>query len=1122
MLSQSHPFLRAESSLIFAMNEADLFADALEVTDPAQRAALLDAACGGDLALRQRVEHLLSLHEGDREFLEPSPAGIENEPTLQFVRELADTSPSKFVTTEPVTEPISRETPFNFSFPGYDVEREIGRGGMGVVLKAHDQKLAREVAIKMLAPQLAAQAEAVQRFLREARSAAMVRHENVVTIYSVDDNTQLPFLVMEFIDGESLQQRLMRDGPLSPREAAEIARQTALGLAAAHAKGLVHRDVKPGNVLLEGLLVGDLVGDDAASRRSRNGRVAMESQPTDELPVRVKLTDFGLARAVDDCTLTQSGFIAGTPQYMSPEQADSAPVDHRADLFSLGSVLFAMLTGQPPFSSSSTVALLRQIVDAEPQPIGDRNAPEAASLWLIVDKLLAKQPEQRFQTATEVAQELGRFLANEPLSIAAEPRATGAGSTDVGQLRRRKGDVEVAQAKPRGKSVVLLGAALLIGAVGVFVLTQDRGQQPEVEPTAREVAVATPSTPTTDKTGNPSSDAVLTTATPDAAATPATVPEIAPAVVVPKPHLLLDDDYVWDAAINLGPGINTPGSEDHACISADGLTLIFVRFQQGSGDLWWSVRSQLTDPFPAASPLPEPINSPQFDTDPFLSADGLSLWFASQRPQGVGASDIYVARRRSSSEPFEAPTLVAAPINTTDFDSSPFMAADELTFLFARGTSPRRIYQATRSNKDEPFSELKPLKSINTGFWHEFPRLMPDGLTLLVVASTAPNVQHLWGSFRPTPHTKFGELINLGPIINDNEGLLSGPSWCEATATLYFSSQRRGTVGRRDLWSAKRVKKGTQRPLPPLSSDQDSPPLAVAPFNSDEARQHQEAWATHLKTKVEIENSIGMSLRLIPPGEFLMGAPDDDPDAQPQEKPQHQVRLTQPFFMGATEVTIGQFRKFVESEQYKTLAESDQLGAFDLTAQKNRRDFLVWNKLSEVMSDDGPVRCVGWEDAMKFCEWLSKSEGQSYRLPTDAEWEYACRAGTTTRYSFGNEFDISKANSNVVEAGRTRSVLPVRTFTANPFGLFDMHGNVNEICWDAGLPFTLDALIDPVGSLEPSMPPVVRGGAASSSPGRLRSSQRYVTDARNFPGAVFATQVKGFRVVRAAPQSRAK
>jgi serine/threonine-protein kinase len=194
----------------------------------------------------------------------------------------------------------------------YEVSEILGRGGFGVVLKAFDPALGRAVAIKVLAPQLATSAAARSRFAREARAAAAVVHENVVAIHAVDSWNSLPYLVMPCIAGQSLQERVDRDGPTDLKAILRIGIQTAQGLAAAHSQGLVHRDVKPSNILLE------------------NG------------VERVKLTDFGLARAVDDASLTQSGVVAGTPQYMSPEQARGEPVDHRSDLFSLGSVLYFM------------------------------------------------------------------------------------------------------------------------------------------------------------------------------------------------------------------------------------------------------------------------------------------------------------------------------------------------------------------------------------------------------------------------------------------------------------------------------------------------------------------------------------------------------------------------------------------------------------------------------------------------------------------------------------------------------------------------------------------------------------------------------------------------------------
>ena len=194
----------------------------------------------------------------------------------------------------------------------YEVLEVLGKGGFGIVFRAFDETLQRVVAIKVLAAQIAATSPARKRFLREARSSAKVRHENVVQVYAVEEQP-LPYLVMEFIPGETLQQRLDRTGPLETPEVLQIGRQIAEGLAAAHAQGLIHRDIKPGNILIE----------------------AGPNQ-------HVKITDFGLARAADDASMTQSGFIAGTPMYMAPEQAHGDKLDHRADLFSLGSVLYTM------------------------------------------------------------------------------------------------------------------------------------------------------------------------------------------------------------------------------------------------------------------------------------------------------------------------------------------------------------------------------------------------------------------------------------------------------------------------------------------------------------------------------------------------------------------------------------------------------------------------------------------------------------------------------------------------------------------------------------------------------------------------------------------------------------
>lgn len=263
----------------------------------------------------------------------------------------------------------------------YEVAGVIGRGGTGVVLKAFERSLNRYVAIKILAPHLATSGAARKRFAREAQAAAAVVHEHIVPIYAVDEHQGLPYLVMRYVPGRSLQERLAKRGTLELAEVLRIGMQTAQGLAAAHAQGLVHRDVKPANILLE--------------------------HNVD----RVLLTDFGLARTVDDASLTCSGVIAGTPQYMAPEQARGEAIDHRTDLFSLGSVLYAMCAGHSPFRAETTMGVLHRICKETPRPLRDLNPHIPDWLDRIIRRLHAKDPARRFQSAEEVAAVLARRLA---------------------------------------------------------------------------------------------------------------------------------------------------------------------------------------------------------------------------------------------------------------------------------------------------------------------------------------------------------------------------------------------------------------------------------------------------------------------------------------------------------------------------------------------------------------------------------------------------------------------------------------------------------------------------------------------------------------------------------------
>ncbi|MFO0014529.1 MAG: serine/threonine-protein kinase [Planctomycetota bacterium] len=264
----------------------------------------------------------------------------------------------------------------------YDIERLLGSGGMGIVFKGFDTELHRTVAIKVLAPTLAFHGPARHRVAKEARAAAAVVHEDVVPIYDVDADREVPYLVMRYVPGESLQSRIDRAGPLELKQILRIGKQVTAGLAAAHAQGLIHRDVKPANVLLE-------EGID-----------------------RALLTDFGLAQAIDDATATASGVLPGTPQYMSPEQARGEKLSVQSDLFSAGSVLYAMCAGRPPSRAETSLGVLEKIRESQPKPIRELN-PEIPS-WLvqIVETLMAKDPKDRYASASEVSALLEQCLAH--------------------------------------------------------------------------------------------------------------------------------------------------------------------------------------------------------------------------------------------------------------------------------------------------------------------------------------------------------------------------------------------------------------------------------------------------------------------------------------------------------------------------------------------------------------------------------------------------------------------------------------------------------------------------------------------------------------------------------------
>jgi serine/threonine protein kinase len=414
-----------------------IFLAAQDKASAAERAAYLDEACAEDADLRQRVEALLQAHDQPDRLLDyPAAEHLSGEPDKTAVPD------DSLDFLAPPVKPGSLGR-----LGHYDVLEVAGRGGMGVVFRAFDDKLQRVVAIKALAPQLATSSAARQRFVREARAAAAVTHENVIAIHAVEDAGPVPYLVMHFVAGVSLQEKIEHTGPLPLKETLRIGLHIAEGLAAAHRQGLVHRDIKPANILLE------------------NG------------VERVKLTDFGLARAGDDASLTQSGVVAGTPMYMSPEQAQGEAVDFRSDLFSLGSVLYMMCTGHPPFRAPTTMAVLKRVCEEMPRPIRVVNPELPPWLGDLLARLHAKAPADRCASAQEVADLLARHLAELQHGATPSPPATPARRTDFNPFAsgEERNEVRSTAPPPRPRRRWLTAGLVLLAAAAGLGLCEATG-----------------------------------------------------------------------------------------------------------------------------------------------------------------------------------------------------------------------------------------------------------------------------------------------------------------------------------------------------------------------------------------------------------------------------------------------------------------------------------------------------------------------------------------------------------------------------------------------------------------------------------------------------------------------
>jgi eukaryotic-like serine/threonine-protein kinase len=322
----------------------------------------------------------------------------------------------------------------------YELDSTLGRGGMAEVYLGTDRVLGRQIAVKVLGSQFSKDSSFVTRFRREAQSAAALNHPNVVSVFDTGSDDGTHFIVMEYVQGKTLSQVIRESGPLMPERAVEIALAVAEALAFAHRNSIIHRDIKPGNVMLT---------------------------PSGD----VKVMDFGIARATTSESLTQTATVLGTATYFSPEQAQGEAVDARSDVYSLGCVLYEMLTGHPPFSAETPVAVAYKHVKEEPVPPSRLNPDVPPDLDAIVLKCLAKNPANRYQSAQELVRDLERLRAGVPVMatpvLSQEPTQVVERATRPTTVLPPQA-VEEEEKRRRWIAWLILGAILLVIAVGLF------------------------------------------------------------------------------------------------------------------------------------------------------------------------------------------------------------------------------------------------------------------------------------------------------------------------------------------------------------------------------------------------------------------------------------------------------------------------------------------------------------------------------------------------------------------------------------------------------------------------------------------------------------------------------
>lgn len=679
----------------------------------------------------------------------------------------------------------------------YNVLETIGRGAMGVVLKAEDTRLKRTVAIKVTSSQAIPDESTLERFEREAQLAAAVQHENLVTIHAVDRVDGNPFIVMEYVDGVTLRERIKNGDSLNADEILGIMRQLATGLAAAHDGGMIHRDIKPGNIMIE-----------------------RDTQ-------KIRIVDFGLARGIDDPAMTAVGSVVGTPHYISPEQAQGLDVDHRADLFSMGCVLYAMYAKESPFHAKSIVAVLQRVCFEKEKRLSTIVPSVPSWQETLIHRMLSKNPDLRPQSASEVlrtieentrpvpevsAFSVKRFLLRTAAVIAATVGllavTDAAGVTNVGgtvmRLARGHGTVEIRVHEP-GMEVSVDGDNYNFTSTNDLSISLHAPPGRHVVEARRDGKLFRRKIFTLERFGREviemTWEAEFESAPNSSLSAPGT------------PYFAADD---WSSPRLVNLGTSTGVVEGRPSVSADGCDLYFESNRIGAygrTDLWLAHRETADADFGPAKNLGSEINTGAKECDPVIANNGLLLLFsASSHRGGFGKNEIWQASRSSVAEPFGTPERIKQ-VNSEASDASCSLSSDGLILIFSSsrkgGMGESDLWIARRESMEDHFSNPAHLGPVvNSKYRDSSPFLSRDGLELWFVSDRPGTYgrRDIWVSRRESTADAFGTPLNAGPTIN-SAFIDEGPT-LSADGQLFFESMRpvgSEKSGTENIWTCRRM-----------------------------------------------------------------------------------------------------------------------------------------------------------------------------------------------------------------------------------------------------------------------------------------------------------------------------